>query len=192
MIRRMLWVLNYFAGIAIKLKQGVYVGRNSRVTWVRIRLPRGSKLSIGENSMVHCRINFDSNCGHITIGDRSFVGLSSLVCYRKIAIGNDVMISWGVTIVDHDSHSVYWEQRKDDVMNWRRGIKYWDYVRTAPVTIQDKAWIGFNVSILKGVTIGEGAVVGAGAVVSKDVPPYTLVAGNPAQVIRQLKPERES
>ncbi|MBV8923397.1 DapH/DapD/GlmU-related protein, partial [Bradyrhizobium sp.] len=56
----------------------------------------------------------------------------------------------------------------------------------APVVIADKVWIGFNASILKGVTIGEGAVVGACSVVTRDVPPFAVVAGNPARVIRTL------
>lgn len=149
---------------------------------------RGARVSIGNSSLLHCGISFDSGEGQVTIGDRCFIGRSHLVCYRKIDVGNDVIISWGVTIVDHNSHSLYWEQRKDDVSNWARGIKYWTDVRSAPVKIQDKVWIGFNAIILKGVTIGEGAVVGAGAVVTKDVPAYTVVAGNPARPIRELKP----
>lgn len=60
--------------------------------------------------------------------------------------------------------------------------KDWSTVKSAPIKICDKAWIGFNAIILKGVTIGEGAVVGAGAVVTHDVPPWTIVAGNPAVV----------
>jgi acetyltransferase-like isoleucine patch superfamily enzyme len=56
----------------------------------------------------------------------------------------------------------------------------------APIHIQDKAWIGYGVSILKGVTIGEGAIIGAASVVTKDIPPYSIAAGNPAQIIRQL------
>ena len=59
-----------------------------------------------------------------------------------------------------------------------------------PIVIKDKAWIGFNSIILKGVTIGEGAIVGAGSVVTKDVPPYTIVAGNPARIVREI-PENE-
>ncbi|MEE4213008.1 MAG: DapH/DapD/GlmU-related protein [Parvularcula sp.] len=55
-----------------------------------------------------------------------------------------------------------------------------------PIAIEDKVWIGFGATILKGVTIGEGAIVAAGAVVTKDVPPYSIVAGNPARVVRNL------
>jgi acetyltransferase-like isoleucine patch superfamily enzyme len=54
------------------------------------------------------------------------------------------------------------------------------------VKIEDKAWIGFNASILKGVTIGEGVVVAAGSVVTKSVPAWTVVAGNPARVTREI------
>jgi acetyltransferase-like isoleucine patch superfamily enzyme len=59
-------------------------------------------------------------------------------------------------------------------------------IQTAPIIIEDYAWISFNATILKGVTVGKGAIVAAGAVVTKDVPPFTLVAGNPAVVIKTL------
>jgi acetyltransferase-like isoleucine patch superfamily enzyme len=55
--------------------------------------------------------------------------------------------------------------------------------RGGPVSVGDRAWIGFRAIVLPGVTIGEGAVVGAGGVVSRDVPPFTIVAGNPARPI---------
>ena len=96
-------------------------------------------------------------------------------------------MSWGVTIVDHDFHSTDWTKRENDVREWRRGRKVWDHVAHAPVTIADKVWIGFNVSVLKGVTIEEGAVVGACSVVTRDIPAYSLAAGNPARVIRTLR-----
>ena len=67
------------------------------------------------------------------------------------------------------------------------GRKVWDHVAHAPVIIADKVWIGFNVSVLKGVTIEEGAVIGACSVVTRDIPPYALAVGNPARVIRTLR-----
>jgi acetyltransferase-like isoleucine patch superfamily enzyme len=55
-----------------------------------------------------------------------------------------------------------------------------------PVKICDDAWIGAGAFVLRGVTVGEGGVVAAGAVVTKDVPPYSIVAGNPAVLVREL------
>jgi acetyltransferase-like isoleucine patch superfamily enzyme len=189
-IRSVFTLLNYSIGILLQLKGGISVGERSSIAWTRIRLPRWARLSIGKDSILHCKVSFDSKEGHITIGDRCFIGRSELVCHSRIHIGHDVIISWGVTIVDHNSHSLCWEERKDDVICWSRGVKTWNDVRLAPVEIQDKVWIGFNVIVLKGVTIGEGAVVGAGAVVTRDVAPYTIVAGNPARPIRRRKPDQ--
>ena len=59
-------------------------------------------------------------------------------------------------------------------------------VHSSPVIIENDAWIGFNATILKGVKIGEGAIIGAASVVTKDVAPYTIVAGNPAKLIREI------
>jgi galactoside O-acetyltransferase len=60
-------------------------------------------------------------------------------------------------------------------------------VKILPVLISDKVWVGFGASILKGVRIGEGAVIAANSVVTRDVRPYTVVAGNPAKTIREIK-----
>ena len=113
-----------------------------------------------------------------------------IVSAERIEVGDDVMIAWGTTIVDHNSHSSSFSKRSEDVINWMQGKKDWSHVKTSPVKICDKVWIGFNTIILKGVTIGEGAVVGAGSVVTKNVPPWTIVAGNPARIIREI-PEDE-
>jgi acetyltransferase-like isoleucine patch superfamily enzyme len=193
MIRPIVALLNHAIGILAQLNTGVTVGKKSKVCWTRIRVPRGARITIGKSSILHCNIAFDSDAGQVTIGDRVYIGRSHLACHNKIDIGNDVIISWGVTIVDHNSHSLYWEQRKNDVSNWARGAKQWEGVRRAPVMIEDKVWIGFNAIVLKGVTIGEGAIVGAGAVVTRNVPAYTVVAGNPAHPIRELtSSEREA
>ena len=137
--------------------------------------------------MVRCRIDFDSPDGAVVIGDRCYVGASHFVCHTAITLGNDVIVSWGVTVVDHDSHSLNWLERQHDIPNWKKGIKHWNDVSVRAVVIGDKVWIGFGASILKGVTVGEGAVVGAKAVVTRDVAPYTVVAGNPARVVRHLQ-----
>ena len=103
------------------------------------------------------------------------------------------MFSWGCVIADNNAHSIVSKDRMNDVRDWKRGVKEgviakyknWDKVKMAKITIKDKAWIGFNAIILKGVTIGEGAIVAAGSVVIKDVPDYTIVAGNPVIIVKQ-------
>lgn len=155
------------------------------------------RVSIGKDSVLSCRIVFERNIGTVSVGHDTYVGGSQIICAKKIEIGSNVLVSWGCTIVDHDSHSLNWRDRADDVRKWREGLlsgglekaselKNWDAVEMAPIRIADKAWLGMNVTVLKGVTIGEGAVVAAGSIVTKDVPPWTLVAGNPARVIKEL------
>lgn len=150
------------------------------------------RIHVGSESMVGCTFIFESDAGEISIGERTYIGGgTNLIARSSIVIGDDVTIAWGVWIYDHNSHSLDWRERANDIRrqneDYRSGrdfiaTKDWSTVKTAPIKICDKVWIGFNAIILKGVTIGEGAVVGAGAVVAHDVPPWTIVAGNPAVV----------
>jgi acetyltransferase-like isoleucine patch superfamily enzyme/ubiquinone/menaquinone biosynthesis C-methylase UbiE len=169
-----------------KIKAPLTCGKNSRIGQQNILFKNNCRVIVGDNSLIEGQILFDKEDATVIIGDRSFIGGSRLVCAQEISVGDDVLIAWGCTIVDHNSHSIHWEERKNDVMNWAQGKKDWTHVITAPVKIGNKAWIGFNTIIMKGITIGEGAVIGAGSVVTKDVPPYTVVAGNPAKIIKQI------
>ncbi len=176
------------------------IGRRTRLEnpQIEVRQPLQGKtyIEIGEDSLISGNYYFEIPEGKISIGNRTFIGNSTFVCIHEISIGDDVMIAWGCTIVDNDSHSIYWDNRKNDVLSWKKGIeqnqigryKNWSVVERASVKIGDKAWIGFNSIILKGISIGEGAVVAAGSVVTKDVPAFTLVGGNPARIIKELKP----
>jgi galactoside O-acetyltransferase len=160
--------------------------KTAKIARNKIYFQENTQLFVGALSIVEAAIHFEKQDASVSIGGRTFIGGSSILCSEKISIGDDVLISFGVTIVDHDSHSVDFSYRKNDVCAWYRGEKDWTYVIRRPVVIEDKSWVGMHVIILKGVTIGEGAVVAAGSVVTKDVPPYTVVAGNPARVIRRL------
>jgi acetyltransferase-like isoleucine patch superfamily enzyme len=162
------------------------IAKSSIIIGWRINGSKQSSLFIDDKSLVMASVYFEKPDAVLSIGKRSFIGRSIISVAKKVTIGNDVMISWGVTLADHNSHSIRFTERALDVADWAMGKKMWDHVKTAEIRICDKSWIGFNSIILKGVTIGEGAIVGAGSVVTKDVPPWTIVAGNPAKIIREL------
>lgn len=131
--------------------------------------------------------------GSMKIGDRVVINEGTrLICADHITIGDDVLISWGCNIVDSNMHAMASANRLPDTQNARAELEnrtmglHVDYskIASAPVVIKDRAWIGFNAIILKGVTIGEGAVVGAGSVVTQDVPDYAVVGGNPARILK--------
>lgn len=175
----------------LTLRNSVRVGNNSRINYKDLCVKKRCTINVGDNSLVEGRIIFDREKASVKIGDRSFIGGSTvLVCASSITIGDDVLISWGCTIVDHNSHSIMWPERKDDVVKWIKGEKDWSKVPVSQVVVQNKAWVGFNSIILKGITVGEGAIIGAGSVVTRDVDPYTIVAGNPARIIKEIPPEK--
>jgi len=147
----------------------------------------GCTLSIGSESNIEGALVFERQDVNVCIGSRTHIGGGALVdAACKIEIGNDVLIAFEVLIMDHDSHSLNFDRRKQDVVDWINGTKDWTHVKKSPVKISDKVWLGARVIVLKGVTIGEGAVVGAGSLVTEDIPAWTIAGGNPAKVIRKL------
>lgn len=175
------------------VRLGNNVKLNNFVADVRNCKRDAKKITIGDESIVSGTFVIERETGKIEIGERCFIGGGMFISVEEINIGNDVMFSWGCTVADNNSHSLNWEDRINDVRDWKKGIelgrvgqfKDWSSVKTARVVVKDKAWIGFNVIILKGVTIGEGAIIGAGSVVTKDVPDFAIAAGNPARIIKQ-------
>ena len=153
---------------------------------------KSNRLFVGSHSIISGQYIFEKETGKIQIGDRTFIGGGMFICIDGITIGDDVMFSWGCTVMDNNAHSLIWEERKNDVLDWKRGLeegkvgayKDWTNVSSKPIIVKDKAWIGFNVTILKGVTIGEGAIIAAGSVVTSDVPDFAVVAGNPARIVK--------
>jgi acetyltransferase-like isoleucine patch superfamily enzyme len=110
--------------------------------------------------------------GRLEIGDNVFVNFgTSLVAANRITIGDDCLIGTHVMVMDCDFHRV------ED--------KSWD-VSGLPIIIEDRVWLGNRSIVLKGVRIGHDSVVAAGAVVTHDVPARTVVAGNPARVVRHF------
>ncbi|WP_448378345.1 acyltransferase [Fervidobacterium sp.] len=124
-----------------------------------VRLGPGTRIITGKNTLVKT-------------GDGTFIsGNSKIICMDRVEIGRKCAISWDVQIMDSDFHRIV---QGKTVKN-----------PTKPVRIGNHVWIGSRVTILKGVTIGDGSIVAAGSVVTRDVPPYSLVAGNPAKIVKE-------
>lgn len=146
-----------------------------------------SKIVIGNNSHIRGTLLIYPYGDGISIGDNSFVGEGSIIrAANKIEIGNDVLIAHNVTIIDTDSHELDADERAESFKKMLKEghPKQPGNVESKPIIIKDNVWISYNVGILKGVTIGEGAIVGAGSMVTKDVPAWSVVAGNPAHILK--------
>lgn len=146
------------------------------------KLPVG--LRIGNHVTLQSPALATEENGYIEIGDYSYISSACLAASRQISIGKHVFIAGGVTIVDTDFHPLDPAARiADTIAISTVGNKALRPVfDSAPVIIDDEVWIGFNATILKGVTIGRGAVIQPGSVVLKDVPAGAVVSGNPAQI----------
>jgi acetyltransferase-like isoleucine patch superfamily enzyme len=154
-------------------------------------------VTIGEKCLIKSDFIFESQTGNVVIGNNVHIGGATFICRTQVEVKDDVTMAWGITLYDHNSHSIHWSERQNDnhncyndyVRNNGNNIvnKDWNNVVGKPIVIQSKVWIGFNVTILKGVTIGEGAVIGACSVVTKDVEAWTVVGGNPATLLKRLK-----
>jgi acetyltransferase-like isoleucine patch superfamily enzyme len=117
-----------------------------------------------------------SKDAYLKIGDNCGFSAISIRCKKSIIIGDFVQIGFNTTISDTDSHPIDYQQRRITI----------DGEQMDTVVIGDDAWIGNDVIILKGVTVGERSIVGAGSVVTKNIPPDEIWAGNPAKFIRKI------
>ena len=169
------------------LGQDMFIGPSAGCT--NLSGQKGN-ISIGEHSAVMDSL-YVYKTGKIQIGHHFYLGASSLIgAVESITIGNCVIISNDVRIYDNNNHPTNPKDREAMSMsgffneNWS-----WAHAEHKSVIIEDNVWIGQYATILKGVTIGKGAIVATRAVVAKDVPPYTVVAGNPARVVKSLPVE---
>ena len=114
-----------------------------------------------------------TNLSECEIGDYSGIGMYSYI--GTVKIGCDVMIGEELIAIS----------RNHEFSNTEVPMRLQGFQKDQPIIIEDDVWIGSRVIILPGVTVGKGSIIGAGSVVTKNVLPYTIVAGNPANVIRK-------
>lgn len=150
-------------------------------------------ISIGPNTHIRGTLLTYPQGGKISIGNTCYIGDNTRIWSSKnITIGDHVLIAHNVNIFDDITHPIDpIERRKHAEEIFTTGFpKEINSLDPKPIVIKDDAWIGCNSIILRGITIGEAAVVAAGSVVTKDVPPYTIVAGNPAKIVKKIKDKK--
>lgn len=147
-------------------------GRNYLGTG-ELRFGRGGKMTMGKLNVLSKGFDIEVS-GKLHIGSRNFFNKNlKIACLEQVSIGDDCIIADSVHIYDHDHN--YQDTSR---LICRQGYY------SKPVKIGNNVWVGAKVTILKGVSIGDGAVIGANALVSKDVGADTVVAGNPARIIK--------
>jgi acetyltransferase-like isoleucine patch superfamily enzyme len=141
----------------------------------RIVFQLGGRATFGERFGADGRLAavsfFVAEDASLSIGDDAFVMAgASIEAWHEIRIGNNTLVASHVAIIDDDRHYVE-----------PGSMKY-----KGPVVVGDNVWLGRNVAVMPGVTIGDGSVIGANSVVTRDIPPGVFAAGSPARVVRKL------
>jgi acetyltransferase-like isoleucine patch superfamily enzyme len=142
------------------------------------------KLILGDNVSLSGHVNLEVGSNKnikdavLIIGNNVHLnGGCSIMASLRVEIGDNVLLAGGCYIADDDGHPF------DPIM--RRSMPSTiDQIK--PIFIEDDVWIGMNAIVTKGVRIGRGAIIGAASVVTKDVPPFTVVGGNPARILKTL------
>ncbi|QOZ27261.1 DapH/DapD/GlmU-related protein [Bradyrhizobium sp. CCBAU 51753] len=156
----------------------------------RIRNIRGDNdcIVIGDHSIIRGELLTFAHGGLIEIGSWCYVGEHTRIwSAASVRIGNRVLIAHGVNIFDNLTHPVDPVVRHNQIQEmFTRGHPRKLDLDERPVTINDDAWIGAGAFVMRGLSIGARAIVAAGSVVTKDVAEDTVVAGNPARVVKSI------
>ena len=146
----------------------------------RILFGTGVKIGVFPSPMflsTYAYIEARNDTATISIGSGTWINnnFSAIAEHSSIVIGQDCFIGAGVEILDSDFHGLKVSERKISKFEWAK-----------PVCVGDRVFIGSNVKIFKGVTVGDGSVIANGSLVTRDIPAGVVAGGSPAKVIREL------
>jgi len=153
-------------------------GKNSRICrFSRIDVMPFNDFVLGNNSTIEDFSVINNGVGAVLIGDRTRIGLSNVII-GPVTIGNDVMFAQNIVLsgLNHGYEDITIVPHKQPVTKKK-------------IIIEDEVWIGANSVVVAGVTIGKHSVIAAGSIVTKDIPAYSVAAGNPARLIKQYNPD---
>lgn len=177
----------------VVIDETAYVETTFSFTFFRSQ--RSAAIRYGRGASTYLGTLFDVGPqGRVTLGQFALVHGARIICDAEVSIGDYALISWNVVLMDTyrvplDAAS---RRRELELVPTRVPRLACADVPARPVRLGANVWIGFDACVLPGVTIGEGSIIGARSVVAADVPPFTIVAGNPARVIRELTEEEKN
>ncbi|MEP6663643.1 MAG: acyltransferase [Verrucomicrobiota bacterium] len=192
--RKLSW--DWYDGIIpqnVEMHETAYV--ETSFSFHNYRSEQSCGVRIGNGASTYLGTMFDVGpCGKVTLGEYALVHGAHIICDSEIFIGDYALISWNVVLMDTYRLPQDRALRRIELEAVAaRAKRFFSSLAPAkPIRIERNVWIGFESCILPGVTIGEGSIVGARSVVAENVPPFTIVAGNPARIIRQIEPNEMS
>jgi acetyltransferase-like isoleucine patch superfamily enzyme len=166
--RPRLWVKYFVNPFFHKKGKGALIRPNTRIDVLPFnRFELGSKSTIEDFSTVN------NGVGDVIIGNETRIGIGNVII-GPVTVGNNVIFAQNVVLsgLNHSYEDITKPIHKQPVT-------------TAPIVVENECWVGSNVVITAGVTIGKHSVIAAGAVVTKNIPPYSIAVGNPARIIKQ-------
>jgi acetyltransferase-like isoleucine patch superfamily enzyme len=168
--------------------QTAYVETTFSFQFYRSQLAGGVEYGRGASTYLGTMFDVGPK-GRVKLGDYALVHGARIICDAEVFIGDYALISWNVVLMDTYRVPENARERRQELelVPTRTPRLASANVPAKPIRIERNVWIGFDAVVLPGVTIGEGSVVGAKSVVSENVPPFTVVAGNPARAIRRLE-----
>jgi acetyltransferase-like isoleucine patch superfamily enzyme len=172
----------------VLIDETAYVETSFSFLLYRSQKPVG--VDIGPGASTYLGTMFDVGPeGSVRLGNYTLVHGARIICDARIEIGDYSLLSWNVVLMDSYRLPFDPAARRSELEAVHGRIRPYveSHVPARPITIGPNVWIGFDACILPGVTIGEGSIVGARSVVVEDIPPYTIVAGNPARIIRRIE-----
>ena len=173
--RPRLWVQLLVNPFYHKKGKGACIRRRTRMD-----VAPWNKFELGDYSTIEDFSAINNGVGDVIIGNQTKIGLSNTII-GPVTIGNDIRLAQNITLsgLNHNYQDIKTPIHKQGVS-------------TAPIIIEDECWIGANVVVLPGVTIGKHSVIAAGSIVTKDIPPYSVAVGNPARIIKQYNLETKN
>jgi acetyltransferase-like isoleucine patch superfamily enzyme len=172
----------------VSVDESAYLETSYSFLLYRSELPQGVRIGRGSTTCKGTMFDVGPQ-GRVMIGDFSLIHGAWFICDSRIEVGDYALISWNVVFMDTYGVSLDPAERRKQLESLPFGSsrRMPRGAPAKPIRIGRNVWVGFDCVVLPGVTIGDGSVVGARSVVTEDVPPYTVVAGNPARMIRKLE-----